>query len=208
MEANARLRRKCRYQRHRYFVAIVLSVFVAVSPTGEAHAQVGALTDPDATVSASGTAPSSTAASGQPAASPWSRFINAWDAIHKQLDMSGIQLGIRYDGEMFINAVWRTAPRNQLSRQFEPSVDCRRPTSHRMARCDVIPLRTWNSRWAPQYFCRRCPGGQQHRGAGEVETRGRMASTKSIRQSVLHVDWTLRSQQRILLVTIGQFVSQ
>src|SRR5882724_5188290 len=104
MEANARLRRKCRYQRHRYFVAIVLSVFVAVSPTGEAHAQVGALTDPDATVSASGTAPSSTAASGQPAASPWNRVINAWDAIHKQLDMSGIQLGIRYHGEMFINA--------------------------------------------------------------------------------------------------------
>ena len=104
MEANARLRRKCRYQRHRCFVAIVLSVFVAVSPTGKACAQVGALTDPDATLSASGTAPSSTTASGQPAASPWSGVINAWDAIHKQLDMSGIQLGIRYDGELFINA--------------------------------------------------------------------------------------------------------
>src|SRR6266511_6084132 len=102
MEANARLRRKCRYQRHRCFVAIVLSVFVAVSPTGKACAQVGALTDPDATLS--GTAPSSTTASGQPAASPWSGVINAWDAIHKQLDMSGIQLGIRYDGELFINA--------------------------------------------------------------------------------------------------------
>jgi len=104
MEANARPRRRCRYRRRCCFVAIVLAVFVSVGTAGVARAQAGSPTDRDPTLSASGAPPSSAAASGQLSASPWSRVSNAWDEIHKQLDGSGIQLGIRYDGELFTNA--------------------------------------------------------------------------------------------------------
>ena len=104
MEANALPRRRCRNHRHRCVGATVLAVWVSIGTAGETRAQAGATTDRDVTLSASDTAPSSTTTSGQPAPSPWSRLSNAWDEIHKQLDVNGIQLGIRYDGEMFINA--------------------------------------------------------------------------------------------------------
>lgn len=93
MEATTGPRRTCRYRRYCYFVAIVLIVFLSVHKAVDTYAQVA---DP-----AAGTVSSTTAPSEQP--SPWSRASNAWDEIHRQLDMRGVQFGIRYDGEGFAN---------------------------------------------------------------------------------------------------------
>jgi porin len=87
-----------------WFVTTAVAVGLLVETVGEACAQASFPSVYDTDLSEPDTPPASIAASGQPAASPWSRISNAWDAIHKQLDMSGIQPGIRYDGEMFINA--------------------------------------------------------------------------------------------------------
>jgi len=38
---------------------------------------------------------------GQPRASLWQPFVHGWDEVRQHLDNRGIQLGIRYDGEVF-----------------------------------------------------------------------------------------------------------
>ncbi|HEX9446085.1 MAG TPA: carbohydrate porin, partial [Candidatus Binatia bacterium] len=43
-------------------------------------------------------------ASGKTQASPSDSPIRKWDKLHKQLDDRGIQIGVRYDGEIFVDA--------------------------------------------------------------------------------------------------------
>src|SRR6266511_2620715 len=49
-------------------------------------------------------APDSGGVIGQPEASPQDPLTQKWDTLKKHLDKRGIQLGIRYDGDIFGNS--------------------------------------------------------------------------------------------------------
>lgn len=90
--------------RNRWFVATALAVLLVVEPGQEASAQGPLPSVYDSDRSDSDTAPASGAVSGQTQNSRWNQLTETWDSLQKQLDTRGIQLGIRYDGELFINA--------------------------------------------------------------------------------------------------------
>jgi porin len=96
-------RRVLRSLRHCWFVATVIAVhFWAEAPRVGAQVTLRSVYDSD--LADSDTAPAAGAVSGQAQVSRWNQLIETWDGLHKQLDNRGIQLGIRYDGEMFINS--------------------------------------------------------------------------------------------------------
>ena len=78
-----------------------MAVRLLAETAGEARAQASFPSVYDADRPTSDTAPASGPVSGQAQTSPWSQLTQAWDSLQKQLDNRGIQLGIRYDGEVF-----------------------------------------------------------------------------------------------------------
>jgi carbohydrate-selective porin OprB len=78
-----------------------MAVRLLADTAGEARAQASFPSVYDADRPTSDTAPASGAVSGQAQTFPWSQLTQAWDSLQKQLDNRGIQLGIRYDGEVF-----------------------------------------------------------------------------------------------------------
>jgi porin len=103
METKTHRRRVARCLRYRWFFATAIGVRLLVETVGEACAQAGFPSVYDFSHSVSATAPASGGVSGQPQASPWDSLTQSWDTLQKQLDNRGIQLGIRYDGEIFTN---------------------------------------------------------------------------------------------------------
>src|SRR2546428_6360951 len=101
METITHPRRVPRCLRYRWFVATAMAVRLLAETAGEARPQASFPSVYDADRPTSDTAPASGAVSGQAQTSPWSQLTQAWDSLQKQLDNRGIQLGIRYDGEVF-----------------------------------------------------------------------------------------------------------
>lgn len=86
--------RAARRLRRRWFVATAIAVRLLAETAGAAWAE-------DSPVSASR---ASDAANGQPRASARAPLGQRWDNFQKELDNRGIQLGVRYDGEVFADA--------------------------------------------------------------------------------------------------------
>src|SRR5437867_6429578 len=101
METITHPRRVSRCLRYRWFVATAMAVRLLSGTAGEARAQASFPSVYDADRPTSDTASAPGAVSGQAQTSPWSQLTQAWDSLQKQLDNRGIQLGIRYDGEVF-----------------------------------------------------------------------------------------------------------
>ena len=95
METIAPPRRGPRCLRYRWFVAIALAVHLMAETAGAAQANFPFVYD------TSIAAPPSHGVTGQPRASLWDPFVQGWDKVQKQLDNRGMQLGIRYDGDVF-----------------------------------------------------------------------------------------------------------
>jgi porin len=84
---------------YRWLIATVIAVhFWAEVPRAGAQATL-----PSSDRADLDTAPASGAASGQAQISRWNQLLETWDSLQKRLDNRGIQLGIRYDGEIFTN---------------------------------------------------------------------------------------------------------
>jgi len=98
---NKTSRKPPRQLQHLWFVVAAMAAYLLVKPAGEARAQVSFPSLYDSEGADANTAPASGAASGQPRASLWDPLNQAWDSLQKQLDNHGIQLGLRYDGEIF-----------------------------------------------------------------------------------------------------------
>ena len=97
-------RRVARCLRYRWFVATAIAVRLLAETGGEACAQASFPSVYDFNHSVSATAPASGGVSGQPQASPWDPLTQRWDKLQKKIDNRGIQLGVRYDGEIFTNS--------------------------------------------------------------------------------------------------------
>jgi porin len=96
-------RRVARCLRYRWFVAIALAVRLLAGTEGEARAQASFPSAYEFNHPFSTTAPVSSV-SGELQALPWDPLTKRWDKLQKQLDNRGIQLGIRYDGDIFTNS--------------------------------------------------------------------------------------------------------
>src|SRR5258706_12421978 len=96
-------RRVARWLQCRCFVATAIVVGLLAETAYQAYPQTSfpAMYEFNHAVPVS--EPASGARSDQPQESPWDSFTQGWDKFHKQLDDRGIQLGIRYDGEIFTN---------------------------------------------------------------------------------------------------------
>jgi len=88
-------RRGPRRIHYRWFVAIALAVRLLAETAGAAQASFPFVYD------TSIAAPPSHGVTGQSRASLWDPFVQGWDKVQKQLDNRGMQLGIRYDGDVF-----------------------------------------------------------------------------------------------------------
>src|SRR2546427_5351408 len=97
-------RRVARCLRYSWFVATAIAVRLLAETGGEACAQASFPSVYDFNHSVSATAPASGGVSGQPQASPWDPLTQRWDKLQKKIDNRGIQLGVRYDGEIFTNS--------------------------------------------------------------------------------------------------------
>jgi porin len=104
METITHPRRVARCLRYRWFVGTAIAARLLAESGGEACAQAGFPSVYDFNHSVSAAAPASGGVSGQAQASPWDPLTQSWDKLQKQLDNRGIQLGIRYDGEVFANS--------------------------------------------------------------------------------------------------------
>ncbi|HYY24808.1 MAG TPA: carbohydrate porin [Candidatus Udaeobacter sp.] len=103
METTSYHQRVTRCQRYRGFVAIAVIVCLLAQTEGKAHAQ-DSLSVYDVDQPVSDTVPASGGVSRQPQASMWDSLIQRRDELQKQLDDRGIQIGVRYDGEIFAGA--------------------------------------------------------------------------------------------------------
>jgi porin len=87
---------------YRWLIATVIAVhFWAEAPRAGAETTLPSVYDSDR--ADPDTAPDSAAVSGQAQISRWNQLIETWDGLQKRLNNRGIQLGIRYDGEIFTN---------------------------------------------------------------------------------------------------------
>ena len=86
---------------YRWFVAVALAVRLLAQTAGEAWAQASFPSVYDADRADSVTAPASHGVTGQPRAFLWEPFAQEWDKVQQHLDNRGMQLGVRYDGDVF-----------------------------------------------------------------------------------------------------------
>jgi carbohydrate-selective porin OprB len=143
----------CR-KRWGWFVAIVVAVRFLVETAGEAHAQATFPSVYDSDDADSGTAPDPSATSAQPQTSSWSQLSKAWDSLQNQLSNHGVQFGIRYDGEGFVDMSGglRRGATYLANFNLQLTVDAQRLVGW--------PGAFGNLWWAPQHFCWRCAGCQ------------------------------------------------
>ncbi len=80
-----------------------MAVRLLAEPPREAGSQTSLPSAYDSGDADSGTAPDSSASTAQSQASPWSQLSEAWDSLRNQLSNRGVQFGIRYDGEGFVD---------------------------------------------------------------------------------------------------------
>ncbi|HEV8341012.1 MAG TPA: carbohydrate porin [Candidatus Binatia bacterium] len=80
-----------------------MATHLLAETAGHAYAQFSSPSAYDPQHTESDTTSASAPASGQPRTSLSNSLTQAWDTLKKQLGAHGIQLGIRYDGEIFIN---------------------------------------------------------------------------------------------------------
>jgi len=99
METMAPPRRGPRCLGFRWFVAVALAVRLLAQTAGEAWAQASLPSGYDDRTD-SVTAPASRGVTGQPRASLGDPF-EGWDKVQKHLDNCGVQMGIRYDADIF-----------------------------------------------------------------------------------------------------------
>src|SRR2546426_486550 len=85
---------------YRWFVAIAIAIRLLAETAGEAWAQASFPSVYDADRADSVAAPASRGVTGQPRVSLWDPFAQEWDKLQKHLANRGMQLGIRYDGEV------------------------------------------------------------------------------------------------------------
>ena len=84
--------RVARYLRYRWIAGTAIALRLLAETESPACAQAG-----------SAAAPASDGVSGYHHALPWDPLTQKWDALQKQLENRGIDLDIRYDGEIFTN---------------------------------------------------------------------------------------------------------
>src|SRR3977135_2920502 len=81
--------RVARYRRYHWIAGIAIALRLLAETEGQACAQAAA--------------PASDGVSGHRHTLPWDPLTQKWDALQKPLENRGIDLDIRYDGEIFTN---------------------------------------------------------------------------------------------------------
>jgi carbohydrate-selective porin OprB len=146
-----------------------MAVHLLAETGGEARAQVSLPSLYDSEDAEANTASASGAVSGQPRAVLWDPLTQRWDKLQKQLDDHGIQIGVRYDGEVFADATGGlhrgAAYLGNLNLQL--TLDAQRLVGWPGATVFLYGLGIHGGR--SSRFVGDAPGGEQYRGSGEME---------------------------------------
>ena len=90
--------------RYRWIAGAAIALRLLAETVGQACAQVGIPFIYNVNQSVSAAGPASDRVSGHRHALPWDPLSQKWDALQKQVENRGIDLDIRYDGEIFTNS--------------------------------------------------------------------------------------------------------